>query len=850
MRFFTLELLLVSCLAKSYNRYHYDYYWYSDSSDSYWPMTIGYYEYQLESILSEVEAFYTDNDFKNICKKAPANDSLVESLNVVRQYIEDLDKPVTQLFTNSDFQAFTIVDFMMIIEGILTNFKKSWCNKVISAVKPALENGSDEQETVSEITKAVTQVFLEIFNTDIDLGSEFTRFFAMVEEMRGFLLQRVDLFGEASEIMEAILKSIDFSSNDSENLSDILGNILGAFDSERTCSEMDEVMPIIDTVKPLAQGLISDFQEAFWEKQGLLSIGKMIYFEYRFAKHFLFNDNACSKLMQDGSGIVEYFTRELEKLSGRRRREQDGLAMIGEMMGLLGDFVESEIAPFGQQPLTYDLFKMSLIGETLLQALPNMVKTIKSEIDPVLEIMEVVEERISQAQWENYFYDDYGNGVSEIGSFFDDIEFQNICKRKPEDDDLVGALNVVREYIEDLDEQITEFLTDKDFQAFTVVDGMKITERLLSNMNKNWCNKVVSAIIPAMESQGDELKAATDFTESIVGIILNIFRKLGVNPQVDRLVAMLEEVKAFMLAQSDLWGEAKDTVRTIIQAIKFTASADPSNLGEYDEQCLIMDEVMPIFNKVKPLALGLIREFNNAVSGKEGLLSIGKMIYFEYRLSKHFLLNENACTKLTEDGAQLFEDLMGEMNGVEDLLSQVNVDQLLEGDLSQLMNMATRRRRQAESSTMMSDVMSILGDFMKSETPPAGQQPLSYDMYKMSEVGQAVLKSVPNMVKTIKSNMDELLIMAGMDEHAINAVKKGIKEEDFRALADEMSADLSSATEKMVCGDVKNCEDLVSFKSQAQTENKEASKLPGVSGGAGKEIISFTTVFLLLFAFA
>ena len=82
------------------------------------------------------------------------------------------------------------------------------------------------------------------------------------------------------------------------------------------------------------------------------------------------------------------------------------------------------------------------------------------------------------------------------------------------------------------------------------------------------------------------------------------------------------------MAQSDLWGEAKDTVKTIIQAIKFTASADPSNLGEYDEQCLFMDEVrfaakfmivknvfkvMPIFNKVKPLALGLIREFNNAV---------------------------------------------------------------------------------------------------------------------------------------------------------------------------------------------------------------------------------------------
>ena len=67
---------------------------------------------------------------------------------------------------------------------------------------------------------------------------------------------------------------------------------------------------------------------------------------------------------------------------------------------------------------------------------------------------------------------------------------------------------------------------------------------------------------------------------------------------------------------------------------------------------------------------------------------------------------------------------------------------------------------------MMSDVMGILGDFMESETPPAGQQPLSYDVYKMSEVGQAVLKSVPNMVKSMKSNMGPLLEMTGMDQQS------------------------------------------------------------------------------------
>ena len=91
-------------------------------------------------------------------------------------------------------------------------------------------------------------------------------------------------------------------------------------------------------------------------------------------------------------------------------------------------------------------------------------------------------------------------------------------------------------------------------------------------------------------------------------------------------------------------------------------------------------------------------------------------------------------------------------------------------------------------------------------------------------------------------------------------VMDGIKEEDLQAFADEISADLSSATEKMVCGDVKNCEDLVSFKSYAQTEFNEAVEPIGLygaadndaadNGGADKEIISFTTVLLLLFVFA
>ena len=71
MRFLTLELFLATCLAKSDNRDHYWYYsstpvWDYDYSDSYWPMTISYYEYKLESLLSDIESLFTDTDF--ICK--------------------------------------------------------------------------------------------------------------------------------------------------------------------------------------------------------------------------------------------------------------------------------------------------------------------------------------------------------------------------------------------------------------------------------------------------------------------------------------------------------------------------------------------------------------------------------------------------------------------------------------------------------------------------------------------------------------------------------------------------------------------------------------------------------------
>ena len=139
------------------------------------------------------------------------------------------------------------------------------------------------------------------------------------------------------------------------------------------------------------------------EKQGLLSIGKMIYSEYRFAKHFLFNESACYKLMNGGGDIVAYFTAEIEKLSGsfrRRRREENSFAIIGEMMNLLGEFVDSETPPAGQQPLTYDLYKMSLIGETFLEAVPKMVTTIKLEIDPVLEVFRVDNQSMNLRKYE------------------------------------------------------------------------------------------------------------------------------------------------------------------------------------------------------------------------------------------------------------------------------------------------------------------------------------------------------------------------------------------------------------------------------------------------------------------
>ena len=49
----------------------------------------------------------------------------------------------------------------------MTNFKKNWCNKLVAAIVPASENGVNEQESISEITKSVSQVILDILNKDI-----------------------------------------------------------------------------------------------------------------------------------------------------------------------------------------------------------------------------------------------------------------------------------------------------------------------------------------------------------------------------------------------------------------------------------------------------------------------------------------------------------------------------------------------------------------------------------------------------------------------------------------------------------------------------------------------------------
>jgi len=364
---------------------------------------------------------------------------------------------------------------------------------------------------------------------------------------------------------------------------------------------------------------------------------------------------------------------------------------------------------------------------------------------------------------------------------------------------------------------------------------------LLKRSSKIWTKAGAIKSFPINVGLQSEvtMQQIKDLTRDLVGTIMSILRSLGVNPQVGRLVAMAELEKEFVLGNADLKGLFPDdfwpTIEGIVSSIDFNYeyTASTANLDE----CGVMDEILPWVETAKPLVVGLISDFNDAFRGKEGLMSIGNMAFFDYRLAKHLLFNKSACQKLI-DGAS---GLVAEIENV-DLTSIIDPEAV--SGISGITDIAGIFARAASENSMTSDMIKLIGDFVKSETPPNGAMPLNYDIHKMSQMGKTMMEAAPKMMMTVKTKAGPIIEKAGIPQDQINAIMDAIKEEDVKSFAAEMSAELEKSSNGMICGGQTTCAELTTFQAQVAKENVEAAALPG--NGSGRTVLSFGATFLTI----
>ena len=70
--------------------------------------------------------------------------------------------------------------------------------------------------------------------------------------------------------------------------------------------------------------------------------------------------------------------------------------------------------------------------------------------------------------------------------------------------------------------------------------------------------------------------------------------------------------------------------------------------------------------------------------------------------------------------------------------------------------------RAASENSIMTGIMKLAGDFAKTEISPAGAKPLSYDVYKMAQIGETAIQAAPKMIKRMKSEAGPILEKVGM----------------------------------------------------------------------------------------
>ena len=147
-------------------------------------------------------------------------------------------------------------------------------------------------------------------------------------------------------------------------------------------------------------------------------------------------------------------------------------------------------------------------------------------------------------------------------------------------------------------------------------------------------------------------------------------------------------------------------------------------------------------------------------------------------------------------------------------------------------------------NSLLSDVINIIGDFVKSETPQEGAYPLSYDAYKMNNISLTMVSSMESMLQTVGSKIGPLLEHAGTNKTALGNFTMP------SSLASQLYNKLFLSNVMVVCNDdIFGCDLFDDFEAKRATENKKAQALRSANsvGNFSFSFASFLSCILLFF---
>ena len=157
-------------------------------------------------------------------------------------------------------------------------------------------------------------------------------------------------------------------------------------------------------------GIINEFTAAFRNEEDLLNIGKFVFSGFRFVKHFLSNEAACTKVFDDGLNFIKVLGSRitLQHTITANICRQTPLTCLSEIISILidrhsiiipyekksllsgvinifGDFAKTESPPKGAGPLLYDAYKFNEIALLTVSSVDSILKTLESEIEQLFE---------------------------------------------------------------------------------------------------------------------------------------------------------------------------------------------------------------------------------------------------------------------------------------------------------------------------------------------------------------------------------------------------------------------------------------------------------------------------------